>query len=322
METRTGILRAMVLALALTLVSGCESEPGEPLRIGILVWPPYELALLARDLGYLDGAAIEFVDYESPATSERAYRDGAIDALMVTADYLLLLAVEDPTQRVILVTDFSEGGDVLVARPGIGSLGGLRGRRVGVERSALGAYVLHRATEISGIGIDEVTVVATDIPDQEQAYLDGQVDAVVTYEPIRTRLLNAGAVELFTSKEIPGEIVDVVVTNTDVVARHEKNLAVFTQGWFRALAHLRSDPDDAARRVAPREGLSPAEYLAALEGVRIPGRADNIALLSEGERSLAASLERLAGVMRQTGALAGPIAMPPLLEPRFVGGEK
>lgn len=314
----TAIVHGLVLAALLILTTGCGRDAAPPLRIGILVWPPYEIALLAEDLGFYHQARIEFVDFESPAAVSRAYRDGTIDAIMVTADYLLHLAADDADQRVVLVIDFSEGGDVLMARPGIQSLAELRGHRIAVEKSALGAYVAQRALEIAGLTLSDVEIVPVDIPDQAHMYDSGQVDAVVTYEPTRTKLQLAGARELFSSRDIPGEIVDLLVTNTRVIAAHESDLHTFVRGWFAALTYLRERPADAAARVSGREGLTPAQYLQSLETARIPDRSHNTVLLSPGPESLSHSLDRHARVMTRLGTLPREIDTENLLDPRFV----
>lgn len=315
---RRGAPWRWLLLVALLLPAGCTDHSAPPLRIGVLVWPPYEVAFLARDLGLLDGQRIEFVDYEAPAAVVRAYRDGTVDAIMVTVDYLLQLAADHPDQRAVLVIDFSDGGDVLMARPGIDGLADLRGRRIAVENSVLGAYLVQRALEQAGLALTDVEVVPADIPDQAPLYEAGRVDAVVTYEPGRTQLLRAGAHELFSSRDIPGEIVDVLVTHTATIESHGEALAAFTDAWFKAVDHLRAQPQDAASRVAAREGLTPAEYLEALAAARIPDRAENLRLLTPGPRSLSPAMERHVAVMRRMGILDRPVAVEQLIDPRFV----
>ena len=98
----------------------------------------------------------------------------------------------------------------MLARPELKELKDIKGRRVGVESGALGAYVLARALQIAGLNRTDISVVSIPVPEQEQAFQGRRVDAVVTMEPNRTRLLAQGARQLFDSSQIPGEIVDVL----------------------------------------------------------------------------------------------------------------
>ncbi len=307
-----------VLGLALIL-TGCEFEAeSEPLRVGILVWPPYELAYLARDLGYFDGGNIALVDYESPAVAQRAYREGAIDVVAVTSHYLLDLAQTSDDHRVVLVIDTSFGGDVLMSRPEIRSLADLEGAHIAMESGSLGAYMLLRALDHAGLGLDDVTRVSLDIPEQEAKYLAGEVDAIITFEPIRTRLIERGARVLFDSSEIPDEIVDVLLAREETIQKRGTDMGVLVDGWLQALDYLRENPQAAAVRMAPREQITPGELLEALELVRLPGRSENESLLGGHEPALRESLEVQLDTMLRSGMLSKAVPVDRLMDARFV----
>lgn len=69
--------------LAAVLAAGCGQRAEHPLRIGLLVWPAYEVPYLARHLGYYDGLDVQLVEFQSPAEALRAYRSEGIDAVAV-----------------------------------------------------------------------------------------------------------------------------------------------------------------------------------------------------------------------------------------------
>jgi len=115
----------LLAAFVAVLLSACDVFKPRPLRIGILVWPPNELAFIAREQDLYDGANIELVDFESPAVAGRTYRDGVIYAVMLTIDYVLELSAQESGHRIALVIDASNGGDVRLARERTDSLGQL-----------------------------------------------------------------------------------------------------------------------------------------------------------------------------------------------------
>ena len=297
----------LVLALLLCCLAtqvGCGRRE-EPLRVAVLLWPPYETAILARELGLLDAARVELVDYRSPAVAIRDYRNGVVDVAAVTLNYVLRVAEAEPGQRIVLSIDESIGGDVVMARPEISDIRSLRGRRVGVEASALGAYVLARALEESEMTASDIEVVPVDLSEHEALYRDGQIDAVTTYEPIATRLRGMGAHAIFDSGDLRGEVYDVLVTTADVLERREDDLRHLVTGWLLAVEHFEQDPMGAAAVMSRREPMGPAEFLEILAAsAELHDLEDNRRLLTGEASEMRVALRRVYEASRRFGLLA------------------
>ncbi len=310
------IRRPMSALLALLLVGCAAEEP--PLRIGALVWPPYELAYLARDRGYFDTERIKLVDYQTPAEVTRAYRYGLLDAFFLTTQFALPGAGQLQDSRIAYVIDFSIGGDALLARPDIEDLADLEGRRIGVEAGPLGGYMLQRVLDFAELSRDDLTIRYVDTPDQVAAYASGTVDAVITYEPYRSRVLDHGAAELFSSRRIPGEIIDVLMVPAAVLDTRGPDLRDFVHGLEMARRFLSEHPDEALPVMAQREQLSPSQLKHTLEGMRLISREENQRLLSGQSPILQALLERQANVMHRAGLAPNTPGIGRLLDPRLV----
>lgn len=301
------LLRIVSLVWLLLALAACSDKPIEPLRIATNIWPGYEPLYLARDLGEFEGTPVGMVEMPSNTESIRAFRNGAVEAAALTLDEVLMLQQDGIDVRILFVMDVSDGADVVMARPGIASLKGLAGKRVGVEGSALGAYMLGRALDAAGLHPSDVKIVPLTVDQHEQAYLSGAVDAVVTFDPVRTRLLHAGAHVIFDSSRIPNEIFDVLVTRGDILKQRPQDFQHLKESWFRAVAYLRARPDDAAQRIAKRIGISGKEYLDSLNGLKIPDRAENIRLLEGAAPTILAAAQRLADAMLQKKLLHAPV---------------
>ncbi len=285
-------LRAAALAGSLALAApGCGPAP-EPLRVGVLVWPPFELPLVAMELGWLPERQVRLLDFQSPADLVRALERGQVDAATLTLDYLPRLAADTAT-RIVFVVDRSLGGDALVARPDVPTLAALRGRRVALEPGELGRRVLEAALAAGGLAPEDVTLVPVDIGEHVGAWQDGRADAFVTYEPSRSRLVALGGRELYSSEEMPHPIVDVLVTRSDAVARHRRAFQALVAAWLRAAEHLGRDSVAVARLAARREQLPPEAWLATLRGIRFVPLGENRALLGGRDGALLEELRRL-----------------------------
>lgn len=316
-------IRRKFISLAVAIFLGllffsCAKEPPSPLRIGTNTWPGFESLYLARSLGYYEDTAIRLVDYPSSSEVIRAYRNGELEIIAITADEVLLLASTEPNINIVVVIDVSSGGDVILGKPEIQKLQHLKGRRVGVEATALGAYMLTRALAQVGMSPKDVQIVSLGVSEHERAFKQGRVDAVVTFEPVRSNLLATGAKLLFDSTQMPGEIVDCLVVRQNLLTSQPAALQTLVNGWFRAVDYLQKKPQDAARRIAPRTGITPKQFLESLDGLRIPDIRENQKLLSKTDTSLLNAMKQLSKVMVENNLLPKAVDPAPLLDDQLV----
>ena len=316
---RQQFLRLLLSALLFPLLIACTSDPQPPLRLGTNVWPGYEPLYLARDLGYFDDHRITLVEYPSASEVMRAFRNRSLEVAALTLDEALLLREAEIPIKVFLVTDVSHGADVILARRGIDSVVALRGRRIGVETTALGALMLTRALALHGMTVDDVEVVDLQVSEHETAFLEERVDAVVTFDPVRSRLIDsANAVEVFSSREIPNEVVDVLVIHAAALERTPATVQALVDGWFRALDHMQTSPQSAAQLMAARLKLSPEAVLASYRDLVLPDRRHNRSMLDAEDGTLYATAERLESVLLDWQLLKGHVDTDDLLTHRFV----
>lgn len=318
MKPRVCFSFSIGVAIVLFALVGCVKEPPPPLRVGTNVWPGYETLYLARSLGYYDRTPIRLVDYPSGTEQVRAYRNGEIEAAGISLDQALVLAATEPNVRIVTVMDFSAGGDAILGKPNIKNLLDLKGRRVGVESTALGAFVITRALGKVGLSPKDVQIVPLQVSEHERAFKQGKIDAVVTFGPPMTKLLATGAKILFDSRQIPGEIVDVLIVRSSAIQNQPDTVQALINGRFRALDYLQSHPQDAASRIAPRTGVTPSQFLQSLAGLSQPNLQENQRLLSKDDPTLLNSINLLAKVMLENNLLPKPVDTTPLLDDRFV----
>lgn len=269
----------LLLLLLLSTICSCAQEPQPPLRIGTNIWVGYEPLFLARELGYFDNTRIGLVEYTSSSESMRSMQNGTIDGAALTLDEVLQLLESGLELKVVLVMDVSHGGDAILARPDIPDLAGLKGRRVGYESTPLGAFMLTRALQSAGMTAADIKPVVLDVSSHESEFIKGHIDAVVAYDPVRSRLLSAGAHTLFDSSQIPDEIVDVLVVQGQIARQKPRQVEKLLESWFRALESLENEPSAAAKIMSKRSQQSAEAFLSSLSGLRFPDLAANHRLL-------------------------------------------
>ncbi len=272
------------------------------LMVGTNVWPGYEPLYLARELGFYN-SIVRLVEFTSTTQVIRAFRNGTIHVAALTLDEVLLLAQDGVEVKVILVTDISHGGDVILSKPEIKTLNDLKGKKVAVENTALGAYVLMRALQLAGMNLSDIEIVHSEASEHTEVFSSGEVDAVVSFDPARSRILNSGANSIFDSTMIPGEIVDVLVVRNDILKTSSDKLGTLFNGWFKALDYLKNRPEHAAKLMTPRMKLSAEDVLASYDGLILPDLDKNKAMLGGAHPELDKLIIKLTEVMLQTDLL-------------------
>jgi NitT/TauT family transport system substrate-binding protein len=273
------IIRVNSTILLLTTLFFSSISLAQSLRVGTTLWPGYEPLFLAQEIKAYK-KDIRMLHYPSTSEVLRAFKNKTLEAAAMTLDEVVSLEEAGIEVEIILVLDISAGADVIMAKPSLQNMQGLIGARVAVESNAVGAYTLSRALEIHGIDISKIHLVNVENSSHKNAYDSNLADAVVTYEPVRTQLLNEGAIEIFNSNEIPGEIIDVLAVHKDVIQSHEDELFDLSQGWFKALKYIKDEPVSAYRFIASRMKVSSREAKESYFGLSLPSLTKNKELLS------------------------------------------
>lgn len=313
---RRRFLAASALA-PLVLACGCNAPP--PLtRVGGILWIGYEPLFLARELGLFDADAIRLVEMPSNTANLMSLATGGLEAATLTLDEYLLAREGGLDLRAILVFDDSAGADVIMCRPGIDRLEDLKGKRIGVEDTAASALMLAKVLEAAELTPGDVIKMRITGDRQLRAYVAGEVDAMVTWEPFATQLQAQGARRLFDSTHFPGLIVDVLVARADALARSPESFRHLLAGYFRALDYLHAAPGDAFRRMAPRMGVSPDEVRMAQQGIHFMDLAANRSWLGGSSPRLVPAADNVAHIMVSAGLLRQVPALEGLTDPRFL----
>ena len=298
-------------------LAACDSEEAQVLRVASNQWPGYGALYWAREAGRLDERRIRLVEMPSAVEVIHGLRNGTIEAGLLTLDETLNLASEGIDLRVLLVLDVSTGGDALLARPGFADLADLKGKVVGVEASATGAIVLESALDEAGLSTDDIRIKSLGVKEQVAAYAQGGVDAVVCFEPNKSRLLAQGARVLFDSRQIPGRILDVLAVRTEVLDTQSRALRELIAAHFTGISALQTRPQESAALISPQLGMTPSALLTALGGLQMPPLEDNRRLLG-GSKALNDLASQLSAYMIRKGLMAEGVDITHLPDDRFL----
>lgn len=292
----------LLMAWLMLCAAGAAADHRPPLRFGSNLWIGYEPFYLARQQGLYaahEAHALRLIQLSSASDVLHAFRSGRLEVAAITLDEALRLADEGTPFRTVLLIDISNGADALLGGPQVSTLAELNGKRVGVEDGATGAILLHHALNKAGLTPAQLRIVPLKFDQHRQALQQGQVDALVTFDPVRSQLLAGGAHLLFDSSEAASSIVDLLIVTPEVLKSAEQRaaLTVLIRGYFSMLAQLRGGNANLLAQAAANLELTPEQLQQAMQLIEQPDRVRNCALLCGTAPPFEATVRQVTDIM-------------------------
>jgi NitT/TauT family transport system substrate-binding protein len=266
-------LRSLLAACAaLALFTG--RATAEPLKIAYSDWPGWIAWEIGIQKGWFKeaGVEVEFLWFDYVASMD-AYVSGNVDAVCMTnGDALVTGATGKPSVGIIL-NDFSNGNDMVVAAPGINSMADLKGKKIGLEVGFVPHLLALTGLEMSGVSESEVEIINTPTNETPQVLSSGAVSAISAWQPNSGEALKAvgGSKPIFTSADAPGIIYDLLYVSPESLEGKRAEWKKVTKVWYRIVAFMQNDAniDEALKILSARVSLTPQEYEPFLEGTHI-----------------------------------------------------
>lgn len=285
--SRTARMAVVLGAAVVGLFTGM-TRAAEPLKIGYSDWPGWVAWEVAVQKGWFkqEGVDVEFKWFDY-APSLDAFSAGKVDAICVTNGDALGIGESGKPSTCIVINDYSNGNDMIVARPGIKSVADLKGKKVGVELGLVDHLLLLKALEKSGMTDQDVTLKGMATTETPQALQSKGVDAIAAWQPNSGNALRQvpGSKTIFSSKDVPGLIYDGLYVSRDNLAAHKEEWAKVVKVWFKCVAYI-NDPatqEDAVKIMAARDGLTPEQYKAFLSGTKLHDLDMDVKAFTPGE---------------------------------------
>lgn len=240
-----------------------------------VAWMPWFLANEERIFQQYTntyGVNIQFVTDEYRETINK-YVAQEVDAVAITnIDAIAQLVRQSIDTDAILITSYSNGNEaILVSSQADTNALKFRGKTFALLKFSARHYLLDRYLIRGQIPFDDVQIRDTSETDIPTVFTDKEIYGVVTSHPNIARLIkDQNAKLLFDSREIPQEILDMIVVRREVLEAHPEVAQALLASWFSIMDRLqgnkRSSTLDAMARLA---GLSREEFEKQLTSVTL-----------------------------------------------------
>ena len=260
---------AAVIAAASTIASAAP-----PLRIGYSDWPGWVAWQIAIDKHWFEEAGIE-VDFQwfDYSASIEAYAAGRLDAVAMTNQDTLITGSLGVKSKIIMINDYSNGNDMIVAKRNIRSIRDLKGKKVAVEKGLCDHLLLLHALEKAGMSASDVKWVYAKTNAMPQMLQQPDIMAVAAWQPIAGQAMRIvpGAHPIVTSADEPGLIYDVLAVNPRSAYERKADWTTLIEVWDKIVSYI-EDPEthaDAVNIMAARVGVEAEEYDEMLRGTKL-----------------------------------------------------
>lgn len=267
------LLSASIIALPLAIASGSPALSEEKTEFKVcwsiyVGWMPWGYL---QDSGIMKKWAdkyeidVEIVQINDYVESINQYTAGEYDGCSMTnMDALSIPAGGGVDTTALLVGDYSNGNDGIILKDKT-SLADIKGQTVNLVELSVSHYLLARGLESVGMSEKDVTVVNTSDADMIAAYATDDVTSVVTWNPLLSEIeAQANATKVFNSADISGEIIDIMMVNTQTLADNPAFGKALTGAWYEVLGLMKSGDEAALTAMATASGTDLAGYNAQL----------------------------------------------------------
>jgi len=326
---RSWMISGLIMMLvATTILAGCSKETGgsvseDPITIALSPWPGWFFWFLVEEKGFFEKHDVKVKLEWFPVYSDslQALATGRVDANSQTLSDTIAPLSKDIKLKAVLVNDNSNGGDAIVAGQDINAITDLKGKTVATELGTVDHFLLLTALEQNGMSENDINYVNMTVNDAGPAFISGKVDVAVLWEPFQTIAVNEGKGKvLFSSKDTPGLIPDLLVFREEVVEERAEDVQKIVDAWFDALTYFAENEREAIELMAKRAETTPEDFKTGLDSVSIFTVEDNVKAFKDADsyESLIHTGELTAEFLLKLEMIDTIPDINQLLEPKFV----
>ncbi|MEM9369700.1 MAG: putative urea ABC transporter substrate-binding protein [Pseudomonadota bacterium] len=291
MTPKSMLAAALSASVALATPAAMAEEKTEfkvawSIYVGWMPWGYLESSGIMDKWADKYGIDVEIVQINDYVESINLYTAGQFDGVSATnMDTLSIPSGGGVDTTALIVGDFSNGNDAVILK-GDGGLADLRGKPVNLVELSVSHYLLARGLDSVGLReADLGSVINTSDADMIAAYATDDVEAVVTWNPLVSTILEQpDATKVFDSADIPGEIIDMMVVNTETLADNPAFGKALAGAWYELMAIMEAGDEEALTAMAEASGTDLAGYQAQLASTQMFWKpADAVAFVESPE---------------------------------------
>src|SRR6266849_1423546 len=244
---RSGIMisiRIVTAALATVLVVTPAIAQGTKVAIGISGWTGFAPIVFAKETDIFSKNGLDVSIKKIPQASRHlAIASGDIQCAATTVETWILWNANVVATTQLFQMDKSYGADGMVVRNNMASIKDVKGKTVAASAPGTAPYfTLAWFLKKNGLAIKDVTVVTMEPAAAAQAFIAGQNDAAMTYEPYLSAVREkpeAGKI-IATTLDYP-IVMDTFGCTPQFISENEAAVKALVKSYFDAIEGSKTD---------------------------------------------------------------------------------
>jgi NitT/TauT family transport system substrate-binding protein len=233
------------LGLGLATIAAPVSAQQTKVTIGISGWTGFAPLTLANEAGIFKKNGLDVTIKKIPQASRHlAIQSGDIQCAATTVETWIAWNANGVATKQLFQLDKSYGADGMVVRNGIEKISDLKGKTVAASAPGTAPYfTLAWFLKKNGLGVKDVTIVNMEPGPAAQAFIAGNNDAAMTYEPFLSSVRaapQAGKI-LATTLDYP-MVMDTFGCTPAFISGNEKAVKALADSYFEAVEMIAKEP--------------------------------------------------------------------------------
>jgi NitT/TauT family transport system substrate-binding protein len=233
------------LVLGVAAIAAPASAQQTKVAIGISGWTGFAPLTLANEAGIFKKNGLDVTIKKIPQASRHlAIQSGDIQCAATTVETWIVWNANGVATKQLFQLDKSYGADGMVVKNGINKISDLKGKTVAASAPGTAPYfTLAWFLKKNGLSVKDVTVVNMEPGPAAQAFIAGNNDAAMTYEPFLSSVRaapQAGKI-LATTLDYP-MVMDTFGCTPAFIAANEKAVKALADSYFEAVEMIAKEP--------------------------------------------------------------------------------
>jgi len=259
----SNLIAKLILVSLLLFVSiafyQCNSSK-EKIKVTINSWVGFGPLFIAQEKGIFEKNSlnIEIVRMESAPDRRASLLSNRVQVVASTLDDLAVTLSQGVDATAFCFADYSNGGDAVIAKKGI-TLENIHNYSIAVQPGFVHHFFLLYALHKKGISIDNPKISPMTANDAGAAFLAGNIDVAVTWQPYISQAENNGCEILASTAEYPEAILDLFIAKKDWLEKNPNFVSSFRKSWDEAVEYIISNKEQSLKILSKNLGFKPAE---------------------------------------------------------------
>jgi len=286
---------AVLLLITFTLCLACNLQSGDntaasdypTLIVGNSPWPGFVAQFVAEEKGYYaeEGVNIEENFFQVSTDVNTALLTGKLDVAWTGVPDMVVMANQEPSIRLIAVSDYSDGADGILAKD-VNKPEDLLGKTIAWEELPLQSLLLEAYLKDTDITFADLDLKVMPAAEAATAFAAKRVDVAITFEPWLTTAVQEGEGEVVFSSVNTNLIAGGLVGKSAVLETHNKAVSAYFKALERGFQFYKDSPDEALAIVANKLNLDAEELPPIMEKVRLFAPSDHKAVVFNEQDAL------------------------------------